>query len=175
MFYFHRSNRFLLSLLTSTILTFSLTSCSQKNDAETQALRQELDAIKADLARTEANKKLVLDMWNTVFTEKKVGEGFDRYISPDYVQHNPLASDGPESAREFLTQWFANNPDAVIEVKKVVAQGDLVFLHHHMRVNPTERGSAAVDMFRVADGKVIEHWDVVQPIPENSKNPHPMF
>lgn len=153
-----------------------LAGCQPGIDATTHAaLQQELDALKSEAARTEANKQLVLEAWHTIFTEKKVGEGFDRYIHPDYIQHNPVAADGPAPARKFLTEWFEKNPDAIIEVKKAVAEGDLVFIHHHMRASPKERGNAAVDMFRVQDGKLIEHWDVLQAIPEKSANPHPMF
>lgn len=125
--------------------------------------------------QTAANKKLVVDFFKMVFHDKKPREAFAKYASKDYIQHNPLAADGPEPAIKFLTEWFEKNPNAIVEIKRVIAEGDVVAIHHHMRRSPEERGMAAVDMFRVENGKVIEHWDVVQPMPEKSLNPHPMF
>ncbi|PZN34981.1 MAG: polyketide cyclase [Proteobacteria bacterium] len=137
--------------------------------------RERHDAAAEALERTAANKQLVIDMWHTIFTEKRVREGFERYISANYIQHNPLADDGPHSAMEFLSTWFETHPQAIVEVKRVIAEGDLVVIHHHMRTSPEDRGSAAVDIFRVENGQVVEHWDVVQRMPETSANPHPMF
>ena len=131
-------------------------------------------AFAADPA-TEANKKLAVDFFNRVLVEKKPQEGFDKYAGKNYIQHNPVAGDGHAPAIKFLTDWFAKNPRAVIQIKRVIAEGDLVAIHHHMRTSPEVRGMAAVDIFRVENGKVVEHWDVVQPIPEKSANDHPMF
>jgi predicted SnoaL-like aldol condensation-catalyzing enzyme len=158
------------------IAAAGLAACQSGVDAgEHAALQQELAALQAENARTEASRSVVMQMWETVFTNHDVAAGFDRYIHPDYIQHNPLAADGPEPARKFLTEWFAKNPGAFFDVKKVAAAGDLVFIHHHFGTSRDVRGNAAVDIFRVQDGKVIEHWDVVQPMPEQSLNPHPMF
>ena len=124
---------------------------------------------------TEANKKLAVDFFNMVFSAKKPQEAFDKYASKNYIQHNPVAADGPAPAIKFLSEWFVKNPRAIIEIKRVIAEGDMVAIHHHMRTSPEVRGMAAVDMFRVENGKVVEHWDVVQPMPEKSANDHPMF
>jgi predicted SnoaL-like aldol condensation-catalyzing enzyme len=124
---------------------------------------------------TAANKKIAVEFFNVLLVEKKPREAFQRYAGENYIQHNPVAADGHEPAIKFLSDWFAKNPRAIIQIKRVIAEGDIVAIHHHMRTSPEARGSAAVDMFRVQNGKVVEHWDVVQPIPEKSANPHPMF
>lgn len=129
----------------------------------------------ADGANTAANKKLVVDFFTLLLVDKKPQEAFDKYVAKQYIQHNPVADDGWTDAINFLNGWFAQNPKSVIQIKRVIADGDLVAVHHHMRTSPEVRGLAAVDIFRVENGKVVEHWDVVQPIPEKSANPHPMF
>lgn len=132
-------------------------------------------AAQAADALTAANKKIAVDFFNVLLVEKKPREAFERYAGKKYIQHNPVADDGWDGAINFLSDWFAKNPRAIIQIKKVIAEGDLVAIHHHMRTSPEVRGTAAVDIFRIENGKVVEHWDVVQPIPEKSANPHPMF
>ena len=124
---------------------------------------------------TAANKKLAVDFFTLLLIDKQPQAAFDKYASQNYIQHNPVADDGQAPAIKFLSDWFAANPRSIIEIKRVIAAGDLVAIHHHMRTSPEARGSAAVDIFRVDNGKIVEHWDVVQPIPEKSANKHPMF
>jgi len=140
------------------------------------ALTSAAPAAFADAASTTAaNKKLVVDFFTVVFVDKRPQAAFDKYVGKTYIQHNPVADDGSAGAIGFLSDWFKKNPQAVIQIKRVIAEGDLVAVHHHMRTSPEVRGMAAVDIFRVENGKVVEHWDVVQPMPEKSANPHPMF
>jgi len=122
---------------------------------------------------TGGNKELVISFYTTVFVQKKVAEGFATYVGSTYTQHNPGLPDGPEAAVRLLSQ--AITPDSVSEIKHVVAEGDLVVLHVHSRSNPSDRGRAVVDIFRVENGKIVEHWDVVQPVPEQSANRNTMF
>lgn len=75
----------------------------------------------------------------------------------------------------FFTQKFSNNPQAKNVIKKVIAEGDLVVLHVHSTENDSDRGRAIIDIFRVENGKIVEHWDVIQNIPEKSKNSNTMF
>ncbi len=122
-----------------------------------------------------ANKKLVVDFYSMLFEKHQVKEAFDKYVSPQYIQHNPNIPEGTEPDIVFLTEKFKNNPEASNEVKRAVAEGDLVMLHVHSRLNPTDRGRAIVDIFRIKDGKIAEHWDVIQPVPEKTVNGNPMF
>ena len=125
------------------------------------------------LASSAANKKLVVDFYRTVFIEKRVVEGFERYVAPEYIQHNPLLATGREPAVKFLSTLVKR--ESVTDIKRVVAEGDLVVLHVHSRANLSDRGRAVIDIFRVADGKIVEHWDVIQPVPEKSANSNTMF
>lgn len=126
--------------------------------------------------KTEAkNKELVVAFYKMIFQDHKVREALDLYVGDRYIQHNPLAPDGTEALIKFFEPYFANNPQARSEIKRAVADGDLVVLHVHAKANETDRGMAVVDIFRVENGKVVEHWDVVQPIPEKSANENTMF
>ena len=119
------------------------------------------------------NRELVVAFYTTVFVKKQVAEGFAQYVGPKYIQHNPRLPDGPEAAVRLLSQVVT--PDSIAEIKRVVAENDLVMVHWHSRANAQDRGRAVVDIFRVANGKVVEHWDVIQPVPESPVNENSMF
>jgi predicted SnoaL-like aldol condensation-catalyzing enzyme len=122
-----------------------------------------------------ANKKLVLAAMTMLFQQHKVDQAIDTYFDKNYIQHNPLAATGAEAVRTFFKQFYAGNPSANIEIAHVLADGDLVAVHYRSRFKPEERGFAVVDIFRVANGKIAEHWDVLQAIPEKSANSNGMF
>lgn len=126
-------------------------------------------------AQLEANKKLVVDFYNMIFLEHKTAEAFKLYSIPAYKQHNPFAADGAQPAIDFLSARFKKHPQAKNVIKRVIAEGDLVVLHVHSTLNAKDRGRAIVDIFRVKDGKVVEHWDVIQKIPAKSRNDNTMF
>lgn len=113
-----------------------------------------------------------LDM---VFNQKKVKEGFDKYTGPTYRQHNPFAADGAQPAIDFLAPYLASHAEYRYNFKHVYVDGDIVVVHSHVTRDAKDRGSAVVDIFRIEKGKVVEHWDVVQPIPEKSANDNTMF
>jgi predicted SnoaL-like aldol condensation-catalyzing enzyme len=93
-----------------------------------------------------------------------------------YRQHNPLIEDGMEGLHKFVAWIRANRPDAHGEIKRVFADGDFVILHSHWHgLSDNPRGEAVVDIYRLEDGKVVEHWDVIQPIPETAANSNTMF
>ena len=123
---------------------------------------------------TNANGKLVVAFLDMVFNQKKVKEGFDKYTGP-YRQHNPFAADGAQAAIDFLAPYLASHADYKYDIKHVYVDGNIVVVHSHVTREKGDRGSAVVDIFRVEKGKVVEHWDVVQPIPEKSANDNTMF
>jgi predicted SnoaL-like aldol condensation-catalyzing enzyme len=150
-----------MSRLASLLLLTSLAACSAV-------------ATFPESARdAERNKRLVVDFYTMVFVKKQVAEGFAQYVGPTYIQHNPRLPDGPEAAVRLLSQVVTR--DSIAELKRAVADNDLVVLHWHSRSNAQDRGRAVVDIFRVANGKVVEHWDVIQPVPEQAANTNTMF
>lgn len=119
------------------------------------------------------NKRIVVDFYRTVFVEKRVREGFEKHVVESYIQHNPIVPTGREPAVKLLSERL--RPESITEIKRVIAEGDLVVLHVHSRSNPQDRGRAIVDIFRVAGGKIVEHWDVIQAVPEKAANDNTMF
>ncbi|MFN0041162.1 MAG: ester cyclase [Burkholderiales bacterium] len=127
----------------------------------------------ADNAREEANKKLVVDFYRKALDQKDLA-AVDKYLGP-YRQHNPQAADGPEELKGFINYLKSTAPDFRFEIKRVFADGDYVILHVHGIPAPGARGMAIVDIFRVNGEKIVEHWDVIQEIPEKSANSNTMF
>jgi predicted SnoaL-like aldol condensation-catalyzing enzyme len=109
-------------------------------------------------------REIVLAFYEAALNEKDV-EKAKQYMSDTYVQHNPHVADGPEGFFRFVSFRHDRHPNARNEVKRVIADGDLVALHVHSVVIPGTPGRQIVDIFRVEGGKVVEHWDVVQEIP----------
>jgi predicted SnoaL-like aldol condensation-catalyzing enzyme len=126
-------------------------------------------------ADAAANKKLVLDMANMLFVQHKVDQAVDTYFAPGYIQHNPMAGTGAEALRAFFKGFYAGNPKATIEMKRSLADGDLVAIHYNMKIKPEDRGFAVVDIFRIENGRIAEHWDVAEPVPEKTANNNGMF
>lgn len=124
--------------------------------------------------REEANKKAVVEFYDKALNQKDF-EAAAPYFGSRYVQHNPTAPDGIEGFKAFLGFLREKFPQSRSEIKRVLADGDYVILHVHAVRTPGERGSAIVDVFKLENGKIVEHWDVVQPIPEKSANGNGMF
>jgi predicted SnoaL-like aldol condensation-catalyzing enzyme len=126
------------------------------------------------LADAEANKKAVLEFYDKALNQKDF-DAASKYFGPRYIQHNPGAPDGIEGFKAFITTRKEKFPNAKSEIKRAFADGDFVILHVHAVREPGERGNAIVDIFRLENGKIVEHWDVVQPIPEKTANNNGMF
>jgi predicted SnoaL-like aldol condensation-catalyzing enzyme len=92
-----------------------------------------------------------------------------------YTQHNPMAADGPEGLRAYLQFLRVKYPNSHSEIKSAFADGAYVVLHVHAVREPGTRGSAIVDIFKLENNKVVEHWDVIQEIPEKAANTNGMF
>ena len=129
----------------------------------------------SDLELATKNKKIVTDFYNGVFTKHQVKAYSDQYIGERYIQHNPHVPNGKAPFVNYFTQYFKENPQARNTIKSVIAEGDRVVLHVHSTQNNQDRGTAIVDIFRVENGKIVEHWDVQQDIPEQSANSNTMF
>ncbi|HTV80920.1 MAG TPA: ester cyclase [Steroidobacteraceae bacterium] len=124
--------------------------------------------------RLALNKKLVLEFYQKLIGEKDF-EAARPYMGSLYRQHAPYAADGHEGVAEWVRKFKEAFPQHHYEVKKVIAEGDFVVLHLHGKSGLHPFGESVVDIFRIEDGKVVEHWDVIQPIPETADNANSMF
>jgi predicted SnoaL-like aldol condensation-catalyzing enzyme len=120
-------------------------------------------------------KQVVTRFMTRFYVDKKVREAFETWVDPGYIQHNPMAQTGRDAAIEFLEPFFAQHPAIHYSIARVIADGNLVAVHSHGIFAPDDRGIAVVDILRVEGCKVMEHWDVVQPVPEKSANTNGMF
>jgi predicted SnoaL-like aldol condensation-catalyzing enzyme len=125
-------------------------------------------------ADLEANKKTVLEFYEAGLNKKDF-EAASKYFGPKYIQHNPGAPDGIEGFKAFLNFLREKFPNSHSEIKKSFAEGDYVILHVHAVREPGTRGRAIVDIFRLENGKIVEHWDVAQDIPEKMPHSNGMF
>jgi predicted SnoaL-like aldol condensation-catalyzing enzyme len=128
----------------------------------------------ARAADMEANKKAVLEFYEAGLNKKDF-EAAAKYFGPKYIQHNPGAPDGMEGFKTFVNFLRDKFPNSHSEIKKVFAEGDFVILHVHAVREPGTRGRAIVDIFRLENGKIVEHWDVAQDIPEKMPHNNGMF
>lgn len=122
----------------------------------------------------EANKKVVADFYDLIINRKDFNSA-RKYVGSRYKQHNPLVADHPEGLEAFITFLKTNYPEAKSEIKRIFADGDHVILHVHSLREPGTAGRAIIEIFRLENGKIEEHWDVIQEIPAVSANPNGMF
>jgi len=125
-------------------------------------------------AQEEANLALVADLFAQVLNPMDSG-AVDRLVSPDYVQHSQLAPPGRDALKAFLDTIKAQTPQAVHDVKRMLVDGDHVTVHYHVRRWPGDLGWAVMDIFRVENGLIAEHWDVMQDVVEGGPNPNSPF
>jgi predicted SnoaL-like aldol condensation-catalyzing enzyme len=125
-------------------------------------------------SQQDANKKAVLEFYEKAINQKDF-EAASAYFGPHYIQHNPTARDGIDGFKAFLQFLREKFPNSHSEVKRAFADGDYVILHVHAVREPGTRGLAIVDIFRLDNGKIVEHWDVRENIPETAANSNGMF
>jgi len=131
-------------------------------------------AAVAGSAQEEANRTAVLAFYEKGLNQKDADAAL-AYVGDRYVQHNPNAADGPEGFRKFIGFLREKFPNSRSEIKRSFVDGDYVILHVHSVREPGTRGRAIVDIFKLENGKIVEHWDVVQEVPENPANGNTMF
>ena len=133
--------------------------------------------MKGSLAETpeEArNKAIVLEFYEKAINQKDFAAA-EPYFGETYTQHNPTAEDGKEGFKNFLQFVRGNWPNLHTTIKAAWADGDYVILHVHAQREPNVLGKAVVDIFRLENGKIVEHWDVIQDIPATSLSGNSMF
>ncbi len=114
---------------------------------------------------TAANRAIVEDFARLFYTERNVPSAFGRYVAVDYIQHNPSAGNGRDAAIAFLAPMFSAE-GARFEIQRIVVDGDLAAIH--VRAQPPGRMLAVADFYRLAGGLIVEHWDVLQPVPPST-------
>jgi predicted SnoaL-like aldol condensation-catalyzing enzyme len=131
-------------------------------------------AQKSKEIQDEKNKKIVVDFYQRLFGDKDI-TAIDDYLVENYIQHNPGVADGRQAIKDIAVKWLANQPKSKVDFQKIVADGDLVVLHIKTKSFTSVRDASLIDIFRVKDGKIVEHWDIMQEVPEKAANAHPMF
>lgn len=125
-------------------------------------------------ARQEKNRQLVINFYNDFFNRHEVDKAA-RVVAEDYRQHNPQVADGKKPFVEGFRAYFRQHPGSRARIMRSAVDGDTVWLHVHATERDGDRGEAVVDIFRVRDNKIVEHWDVIQPVPNKAQNTNTMF
>lgn len=150
----------------------SLNACNNPKDKPMEMVVNDPTVNKAEL-NEEVNKKLVMDFYQQMFGDKDI-TAVDRFIGSTYTQHNPMVADGPQAFKDAAKVWFDGQPKTKIDVQHIAADKDLVFIHLKNK-NPDGTLKSTIDIFRIENGKIVEHWDVQQDVPKTAANKHPMF
>lgn len=143
--------------------------------AHAQTQPQSEEQIVQNYEQTQKNKEMVMAAYQALFGDHDLG-ALDLYWSDDYIQHNPHMTDGKQGVRDFMTQLgILNGPKQQVAFLRVIAENDLVMVQTRSPAYGSAPEMVYVDIFRVENDKVVEHWDVIQSVPADQTNPRPMY
>jgi len=163
------------------VSALALAGCSAQNEppaAETQADAGPVDPMDTT-NRAELSDREVSDRFIEVFyNQNRLTDGFRAWVHPEYIQHDPNSPTGRDATIAVLAAHMEANPEMTHDVKRVIYGDDgMVAVHYHFKRDPADRGMAVVDIYHVKDGYLVEHWDVLQPVPDPAEvlNENTMF
>lgn len=173
----------LFKITAAILFSTMIVSCSN-NDDEVEVNEQEsvissqadeILTLNENFDQLRRNEELVKSFYQEFFGDLKIEEAGNKYIGDVYIQHNPNLGDSREELIEKAKIWFAGKEPFTVDIRRVFASGDYVFIHTKGRGGKYGQGTSVMDVFKVENDKLVEHWDTMQDIPENAANDHPFF
>lgn len=150
-------------------------SCLSMTAAHAQTQPQTQEQKAQDYDQTQKNKQMVMKAYQALFGDHDLS-ALDVYWSDQYIQHNPQMADGKQGVRDFMIGLgIVDGPKQQVTFLRVIAENDLVMLQTRSPANGGNPEVVYVDIFRVDDDKIVEHWDIIQAVPADKTNPRPMY